>query len=150
MKRVLTIAIAMLLAVLAQPRWALNAAPLATSVTVGTVKVTIHYKGKGKVDASHKLWVWLFDSPNIGAGSMPVGQISLDKNDAEAVFDGLAAGKLYVAAAFDETGSMMGDAPPPTGTPIGILMGTDGMPSAVTPDDKAPVALTFDDSLKMP
>ena len=150
MKTVPTIAMAMLLALLAQPQLALNAAPSATSVTAGTVTVTIHYKGKGKVDASHKLWVWLFDSPNIGAGSMPVGQIALDKNDAEAVFDGLAAGKLYVAAAFDESGSMMGDAPPPTGTPIGILMGSDGMPSAVSPDDKTPVTLTFDDSFKMP
>lgn len=150
MKKVLTLATAAFLTVLAQPHLPLNAAPLAPGVTAGTVTVTIHYKGKGKVDASHKLWVWLFDSPNIGAGSMPVGQVSLDKNDTEAVFDGLASGKLYVAAAFDESGSMTGDAPPPTGTPIGILMGSDGTPSAITPDDKAPVALTFDDSFKMP
>jgi hypothetical protein len=150
MKRVLTIAVVVLLTAAAQPQIALNAAPPASSVTAGTVKVTIHYKGKGKVDGSHKLWVWLFDSPNIGAGSMPIGQIALDKNDTDAVFDGLAAGKVYVAVAFDETGAMMGDAPPPTGTPIGILMGSDGAPSAVTPDGTAPVALTFDDSLRMP
>jgi hypothetical protein len=150
MKRVLTIAVVVLLTAAAQPQIALNAAPLGASVTAGTVKVTIHYKGKGKVDGSHKLWVWLFDSPNIGAGSMPIGQIALDKNDTDAVFDGLAAGKVYVAVAFDETGAMMGDAPPPTGTPIGILMGSDGAPSAVTPDGTAPVALTFDDSLRMP
>ena len=114
------------------------------------MKVTIHYKGKGKVDTSHKLWVWVFDSPNIGAGSMPIGQVSLDKNDAEAVFDGITVGQAYIAVAFDETGAMMGDAPPPTGTPIGVLMGSDGAPSAVTPDGTAPVALTFDDSLRMP
>ena len=94
------------------------------------MKVTVHYKGKGKVDASHKLWVWVFDSPNIGAGSMPMGQVALDKNDTDAVFDGIAAGKVYVAVAFDETGAMMGDAPPPTGTPIGILMGSDGTPES--------------------
>ena len=52
--------------------------------------------------------------------------------------------------AFDETGAMMGDAPPPSGTPIGVLMGSDGAPSAVTPDGTAPVVLTFDDSLRMP
>ncbi len=150
MKNVLTIAVAALLAVVAQPHSALNAAPLGATVTAGTVKVTIHYKGKGKVDASHKLWVWVFDSPNIGAGSMPMGQVALDKNDTEAVFDGITVGKAYIAVAFDETGGMMGDAPPPTGTPIGILMGSDGAPSAVTPDTTAPVALTFDDSLRMP
>ena len=135
---------------IAQPNAALNAAPLAASATAGTVKVTIHYKGKGKVDASHKLWVWVFDSPNIGAGSMPMGQVALDKNDIEAVFDGITVGKAYIAVAFDETGAMMGDAPPPTGTPIGILSGSDGAPSAVTPDATAPVVLTFDDSVRMP
>ena len=55
---------------------------------------------------------------------MPIDQLALDKNDTDASFDGLAAGKVYIAAAFDETGSMMGDAPPPTGTPIGILTGS--------------------------
>ena len=150
MKNVLTMAFVALLAASVQPNASLNAAPLTTAVTAGTVKVTIHYKGKGKVDTSHKLWVWVFDSPNIGAGSMPIGQVSLDKNDAEAVFDGITVGKAYIAVAFDETGAMMGDAPPPTGTPIGVLMGSDGAPSAVTPDGTAPVALTFDDSLRMP
>ena len=70
-----------------QPGGALNAAPLATHVTAGTVKVTVTYKGKGKVDTSHKLWVWLFDTPNIGPGAMPIAQVALDKNGADAVFD---------------------------------------------------------------
>lgn len=150
MKKVLTLTVAAFLAVVAQPNAALHADPLRTAVTAGTVKVTIHYTGKGKVDASHKLWVWVFDSPNIGAGSMPMGQVALDKNDADAVFEGIAVGKVYIAAAFDETGGMMGDAPPPTGTPIGILMGTDGAPGPVTPDAPAPAVLTFDDSQRMP
>ena len=77
--------------ILPQPDASLNAAPVAQHVTAGTVKVTVHYKGKGKVDASHKFWVWLFDTPNIGAGSMPIDQIALDKNGADAVFDGVAA-----------------------------------------------------------
>ena len=81
------------------------------------------YKGKGTVDSSHKLWVYLFDSPNIGAGTMPIGQLALEKNGTDAVFDSVAGDKVYVAVAFDESGAMMGDGPPPTGSPIGILMG---------------------------
>jgi hypothetical protein len=150
MKKVLTVAVAVLIAAATLPNATLNAAPLAVQAASGTVKVTVHYKGKGKVDASHKLWVWVFDTPNIGPGSMPVGQLAIDKNDGEAVFTGLAAGKIFVAAAFDESGSMMGDAPPPSGTPIGILMGGDGAPTGVTPGDKGAVALTFDDSQRMP
>ena len=94
--------------------------------------------------------MWLFDTPNIGAGSMPIDQIALDENGAEAVFENVAGDKVYVAVAFDENGAMMGDGPPPPGSPIGILMGPDGTPNAVTPGGKAPVALTFDDTMRMP
>ena len=74
MKKALSLVVAALLAVLA-PSAVLNAAPLTAAVAAGTLKVTVHYTGKGKVDASHKLWVWLFDTPNIGPGSMPIDQI---------------------------------------------------------------------------
>ena len=77
MKKALTIVVAALLANLGHPAASLNAAPLATHVAAGTVKVTVHYKGKGKVDASHKIWVWVFDTPNIGPGAMPSKTASL-------------------------------------------------------------------------
>ena len=149
MKKALTLVVAALVATLAQPSASLTAAPVATGAA-GTVKVTVHYKGKGKVDASHKLWVWVFDTPNIGAGSMPLDQVALDKNDVEAVFDGVAADKVWIAVAYDESGAMMGDAPPPPGTPIGILAGDDGAPMAVMSGAKGSIVLTFDDSQRMP
>ena len=150
MKNVITMTIAALLAALAPSNGALTAAPLETHITAGTVKVTVTYKGKGTVDASHQLWVWLFDSPNIGAGSMPIAQVSLDKNGAEAIFENVAGDAVYVAVAFDEKGAMMGDGPPPTGTPIGILAGKEGAPIPVTPGDKEVAKLLFDDSFRMP
>jgi hypothetical protein len=150
MKRALASVVVILLAGLVPAAGALNAAPIATSVTAGTVKVTVTYKGKGKVDTSHKLWVWLFDTPNIGAGSMPIDQVSLDANGTDAVFQNVAGDKVYVAVAFDEQGGMMGDGPPPTGSPIGVLIGADGVPRAVTPGGKDAVVLTFDDTQRMP
>jgi len=148
MKKVLTVVVVTLLAGLSQPVPTLHAAP-AVSATAGAVKITVHYKGKGKVDPSHKIWVWLFDTPNIGPGAMPIDQASLDKNDADAVFEGVAPGQVWIAVAFDEQGAMAGDGPPPTGTPIGILS-TDGKPSPVTPGEKGMATLTFDDTLRMP
>src|SRR5262245_55383941 len=120
MKHVLAVVAVALLAGLA-PAGTLHASPAAT-VTAGSVKVTLHYKGKGKVDASHKLWVWIFDTPNIGPGAAPIDQASIDKNDSEVVFDGVAPSTVWIAVAFDEQGVMAGDGPPPTGSPIGILM----------------------------
>ena len=67
--------------------------------------------------------MWLFDTPDIGPGSMPIEQLALDKNGGDAVFEGVAGDKVYVAVAFDEQGVMRGDGPPPSGTPIGILDG---------------------------
>lgn len=150
MKKVLTLVVAALLANVAQSGASLHATPLATHAAAGAVKVTIHYKGKGKVDASHKLWVWLFDSPNIGPGAMPIDQVALDKNDIDAVFEGVAPEKVWIAVAFDESGAMTGDAPPPTGSPIGILSGKDGVPMAVVSGGKDAAALTFDDTQRMP
>ena len=53
----------------------------------GSVKVTVNYKGKGTVDGTHRLWVWLFASPDIGPGSMPIAQGSIEKNGGVATFD---------------------------------------------------------------
>jgi hypothetical protein len=151
MKHLITMTLAAVLAAAVAPsNVVLNAAPLDTRITSGAVKVTVTYKGKGTVDGSHKLWVWLFDSPNIGAGSMPIAQMALDKNGTEAVFDAVAGDTVYIAVAFDEQGAMAGDGPPPTGTPIGILAGQGGAPSPVTPGDKGVATLTFDDSFRMP
>ena len=152
MKNVLTVALtALLAATVLQPGGALYAAPLVTHVTAGTVKVTVTYKGKaGTVDGSHQLWVWLFDTPNIGPGAMPIAQVSLTKNGTDAIFDGVAGDKVYVAVAFDEKGVMVGDGPPPTGTPIAVLMGADMMPTGITPGDKGVATLTFDDTMRMP
>ena len=152
MKNVITMTLATLLAAAIAPSTGtLNASALDARVAAaGTVKVTVTYKGKGTVDSSHKLWVWLFDSPNIGAGSMPIAQVSIDKNGTEAVFEGVAGDTVYVAAAFDEQGAMSGDGPPPTGSPIGIIAGAEGAPSPVKPGDNVVAKLTFDDSFRMP
>jgi hypothetical protein len=149
MKNALIAAVAVLFTATVTPQ-ALQASPPVEHMSAGTVKITVTYKGKGPVDTSHKLWVWLFDTPNIGPGAMPIDQIALDKNGTDAVFENVAGDKVYVAVAFDEKGAMMGDGPPPTGTPIGIFTGPDGMPNGVTPGGKDPVALTFDDTIRMP
>lgn len=149
MTRIASIAIAVVIAAVTAPPAVLHAAPLSAGTTAGTVTITVTYKGKGTVNGSHKLFVWLFDSPNIGSGSFPIAQVSLDTNATAAVFDGVSADKVYVAVAFDELGVMTGDGPPPTGTPIGLYAGKDGAPIAVVPGDKGVATLVFDDSQKM-
>ena len=126
------------------------AASAGARVAAGTVKVTINYKGKGTVDSTHRVFVWLFRSPEIGAGSIPIAELTIDKNGSTAIFDGIADQQVWIAVAYDEHGVMTGQAPPPSGTPVGLYVGSDGVPRAVAPGDSTVAVLTFDDSIRMP
>lgn len=149
MKQMAPIAFVMLMATAAMHLTTAIAASAGARVAAGTVKVTVNYKGKGTVDAKHRVWVWLFTSPDIGPGSMPIAEISIDANGALATFDGIDAERVWIAAAFDESGTMNGNAPPPSGSPVGILAGSDGAPKSVVPGESAAV-MTFDDTVRMP
>jgi len=114
-----------------------------------SVRVTLKYTGKGPVDETHLLWLWLFDTPDIGPGSMPIAALSVGKNGETATFESVSAGKVWIAAAYDVHGTMSGSAPPPSGTPVGVYASSTGAPEGVKPGDK-PAILTFDDSQRMP
>ena len=149
MKQIAPFAFVMLMATAAMHLTTAVAASAGARVTAGTVKVTVNYKGKGTVDAKHRVWVWLFASPDIGPGSMPIAELSVEANGTLATFDGIDAERVWIAAAYDESGSMSGNAPPPPGSPVGVFVSTEGAPQSVAPGESA-VALTFDDSFRMP
>ena len=125
-------------------------ASTAARVAAGTVKVTVHYKGKGTVDSTHRVFVWLFPSPDIGPGSMPIAELTVDKNGDTAAFEAIAEDRVWIAAAYDVQGVMSGSAPPPPGTPVGLYVGSDGAPRSVVPGDSTVAVLSFDDSFRMP
>ena len=75
-KSILVLAISVAIASGASSR--LPAAPV-DRVVAGAVRVTVNYKGSGKVDSSHRVWVWLFETPNIGPGAMPIAELSVEK-----------------------------------------------------------------------
>ena len=149
MKQIAPLAFVMLMATAAMHLTTAVAASAGARVAAGTVKVTVNYKGKGTVDAKHRLWVWLFTSPDIGPGTMPIAEIAIDANGATATFDGIDAERVWVAAAFDESGTMNGSAPPPSGSPVGVYAGSDGAPTSVVPGESA-VVMTFTDAVRMP
>lgn len=150
MKKVLIGVVAALSLAATLPMTANASASAEGRIAAGNVKVTVNYTGKGKVDASHKIWVWLFDTPNIGPGSQPVDQVALDANGAVADFANVQPGQVWIAVAFDEQGVMTGNEPPPSGSPIGIFSASNGAPTPVTPGEKAAVTLSFDDTMRMP
>ncbi len=150
MKQIVPIAFVVMIAATAPHVSTVLAAAASARVAAGSVKVTLNYKGKGTVDGSHRMWVWLFASPDIGPNSMPIAELTVDTNGGVATFEGISAERVWIVAAFDEQGVMRGQAPPPSGTPVGIYMGSDGSPKGVAPGDAATAVLTFDDSQRMP
>jgi len=130
---------------------ALATIPLAarTRLSAGDVKVTVKYAGKGTVDSNHRLWIWLFDTPDISAGGIPIAEMSLDANGTSATFANVAQEKVWIAVAFDEHGGFAGSAPPPSGSPVTLYV-EKGAPASVTPGPDTAVSVTFDDTRRMP
>src|SRR6188508_636090 len=97
-------------------------AAAATKTAPDELPVTVTYKGKGAVDASHKIIVWLFADPNITSNSRPLSPAPLTatKNSETLVFKNVTTSPVYVFAVYDKTGSYDGvSGPPPAGVPSG-------------------------------
>jgi hypothetical protein len=123
-------------------------AAAATKTAPDELPVTVTYKGKGAVDASHKIIVWLFADPNITSNSRPVSPAPLTatKNSETLVFKNVTTSPVYVFAVYDKTGSYDGvSGPPPAGVPRGRI----APPRKARRPPRspgAPIKLTFDDS----
>lgn len=129
-------------------------APLGAVTThtgqAGSVTVTVRYTGQGTVDDGHRLWIWLFDTPDIGPDSMPIHEAFVSANGGSTTIEGVGPDRVWIAVAFDQRGGSTGNAPPASGSPVGIHAGTDGRPTPVVTGDKATALVTFDDSVRMP
>ena len=127
----------------AKPAAAAPAAkPAATDVAV-----TLTYKGKGTVDASHQLIAWLFTDPAVTSNSRPLATLSTTKNGDTLVFKEVGSAPVYVFVAFDSKGGYDGrSSAPPAGIPTALYSkAPKGPPTAVKAGDP-PIKLTFDDS----
>jgi hypothetical protein len=121
------------------------------AAAAANVRVTVKYTGKGTVDATHRIWVWLFDNPAIGPGAIPIAELSLDKNGGTAAFPNVSAQQVYVAVAYDEKGGFAGQAPPPPGSPIALygVKAAEDPPLPITPGPKAAVTIALSDAQRM-
>jgi hypothetical protein len=121
-----------------------------------TLKVKLSYKGSGAVDSTHRIFVFLFDSPDFMQGSTgPFARTSVSVKDDTVVFADVAKSPVYVVAAFDPAGNYDGQAgPPPAGASMAIYSKHPGMPEPepvkIDPGQTLQIEMTFDDSMKMP
>ena len=116
-----------------------------------TIQVDIDYTGSGIVNTSHKIFVALWDSSDMSGGP-PAAVLSLNSKKGTVTFSDVQKVPAYVSAAFDPTGAWDAQSPPPSGASLGMYSKNPPNPEPidVAPGKTVKVAITFDDSAKVP
>src|ERR1051325_7907405 len=100
----------------------LGAFLLATALAVAqagrTVQVDVTYTGSGTVDASHKIYVALWESPDFGSG--PAAVKPLESKTGTVTFTDVQKSPVYVSTAYDPTGKWDAQSSPPSGSSLGM------------------------------
>jgi hypothetical protein len=116
-----------------------------------TIQVDVTYTGSGTVNASHKIYVALWDSADFNSGP-PVATKSLDTKTGTVTFTDVGKVPAYVSAAYDPTGAWDAQSPPPSGTSLGMYTTNPPEPAPidVAPGKTAKVKIDFADAIKVP
>ena len=119
-----------------------------------TLKVKLKYTGPGTVDEKHRIFVFVFDTPDFVRREdvMPIAYDSGAAKDATLTISDVATSPVYLIAIYDPTGGYEGMSKPPTGCYLGIYGTTPGEPGAIAIEagKTAQVDVAFDDTIKMP
>jgi hypothetical protein len=118
----------------------------------GTLKVKLTYNGTGEVDEQHRIWVYLFDNPNIGTGSMPFEVASASSQGQVLSFSGVVQSPVYLAAIYDSAGNYDGQSAPASGVPVTLYGIETGGPAPIdiVDDGTVEIEVIFDDSIRVP
>jgi len=120
----------------------------------GTLRVHVRYAGSGTVDASHKIYVAVWESPDFVQPNSPTRPIAvkpLTAKDGTAAFTDLSASPVYVSVAYDPKGEWDASKPPPAGSSLGMYSKAPPTPEAVNLEQGKPahVEVRFDDQVKV-
>jgi hypothetical protein len=124
---------------------------LTTSAQQGlTLQVQLRYTGSGTVDATHKIFVALWDSPSFEAAP-PVAVQSTTSKNGTVTFSDVQKVPAYASAAYDPTGNWDAQSPPPAGSSLGMYSKDPPKPEPIdiAPGKIAKVTISFDDSNKV-
>jgi hypothetical protein len=119
-----------------------------------TLEAAIKYTGSGPVNASHKVYVALWDSPDFVKddykGPPPFSVQSLESKSGTVTFKDVQKNPVYLSMAYDPAGKWQGDSDPPEGASLGLFSQSPGQPAAVdlSPEKTKKISATLDDSFK--
>lgn len=116
-----------------------------------TIQVEINYTGSGTVNASHLIYIALWDAPDFNSGP-PAAVKSLDSKKGTVTFSDVQRAPAYITTAYDPTGSWNAQSPPPPGCSLGMYSKNPpkAEPIDVVPGNTVKVSITLDDLVKVP
>src|ERR1035437_2151302 len=93
-----------------------------------TLKVKLNYSGPGTVDEKHRIFLFIFDTPDFirVENVMPIAFGSGTAKDATVTVSDLSTSPVYLIAIYDPTGGYEGMSKPPAGCSLGIYGTTPG------------------------
>jgi hypothetical protein len=99
--------------------------PWSTPANPADLRLTVTYAGEERVDASHRIWVFFWDRPDI-ENATPILFRSISENGTEIQISNLRSTPIYITCIFDVDGGYdpsraMG--PPPPWSPRGAHRG---------------------------
>jgi hypothetical protein len=119
-----------------------------------TLKAKLNYTGAGTVDDKHKIYVFVFDSPDFiqRQDAMPIAFGSTAAKDGLVTMADLSTSPVYLIAVYDPSGAYEGMSKPPTGASLAIYGKNPGEPGpiAIEAGKTIQVDVPLDDSFKMP
>jgi len=122
-----------------------------TTADSRTIQVEINYAGSGTVNATHKIYIALWNSSDMSGGPPAVVK-SLESKKGTVTFSNVQTVPAYVSAAYDPTGAWDAQTPPPSGSSLGMYAKNppNPQPIDVAPGKTVKVSITFDDSARVP
>jgi hypothetical protein len=121
---------------------------LAQTSSPRCLEVKVSYTGPGEVGNGKGIHLYLFDTPDIAQGVLPIGMRSTYKNSEVVVFNAVTVSPVYLVAAYGGF-DLMG--PPPSGTPVAFYEAGNPRPTPIELNErKMEILFTFDDSIVMP
>lgn len=128
------------------------AAGLAWAAQGAALNVTVNYTGPGDVDATHAIYLALYDTPDIAGGALPIGAQIVTENGQTVEFPNIAASPVYLSALFDVNGGWDGLSAVPSGSPAATWRPLQPTPTPIeiTAGETVDLEFSFDAAFRMP
>ena len=113
-----------------------------------SLAVTVDYTGSGSVDEQHKIYVQIFDSPQLDMRRR-IGLRIVTENHATVTFSDVSPDTVYLFALYDQHASVISAAGPNPQSPVAVYGESLENPQPIRLNQTSELSLRFGESLRL-